>query len=113
MAIRSRINSTNNNLIISPNSLLLNWTTSVLLSWCLLLMGMAGCHAAPDPAPVAPFLGHWQADTERPVRHAASGQINHDTTVAHRQEFEFATATYAKLDYTRNGVALAVPMREN
>ena len=88
---------------------------NVLLPWCLLLTGVAGCHAAADPipAPVDPFLGHWRADTERLVRYAAAGQISHDTTVAHRQEFDFAAATYTKLDYARNGLPLAVPARED
>ncbi|MFC6225849.1 hypothetical protein ACFP2F_21570 [Hymenobacter artigasi] len=33
--------------------------------------------------------------------------------MAHRQEFDFAPATYTKLDYVRNGVPLAVPARED
>ena len=90
---------------------------ALLSCCCLLLTGLAGCHAAPEPAPapgpVDPFLGHWRADTERLVRYAAAGPITHDTTVAHRQEFDFASATYTKLDYTRNGTALATPTRED
>jgi len=88
---------------------------NALLPWCLLLTGLAGCHAAPNPAPapVDPFLGHWRADTERLVLHTAAGQISKDTTVAHRQEFDFAAITYTKLDYDRNGAPLAVPTRED
>ena len=88
---------------------------NAFLPWCLLLTSLAGCHAAPEPAPapVDPFLGHWRADTERLVRYSAAGQISGDTTVAHRQEFDFAAATYTKLDYARNGVVLAVPVRED
>ena len=88
---------------------------ALLSCCCLLLTGLAGCHAAPEPAPgpVDPFLGHWRADTERLVRYAAAGPITHDTTVAHRQEFDFAPATYTKLDYTRNGTALTTPTRED
>ena len=80
---------------------------ALLSCCCLLLTCLAGCHAAPEPAPapgsVDPFLGHWRADTKRLVRFAATGHITHDTTVAHRQEFDFAPATYIKLDYTRTG----------
>ena len=90
---------------------------NALLPWCLLLTGLAGCHAAPNPAPapvlVDPFLGHWRADTERLVRYTAAGQISRDTAVAHRQEFDFAAATYTKVDYARNGAPLAVPTRED
>ena len=80
---------------------------NALLSYCCLLVtGLVSCHTAPEPAPapvpVDPFLGHWRADTERLVRYAAVGSITHDTTVAHRQEFDFAPATYTKLDYARN-----------
>ena len=55
---------------------------NTLFHWCLLLTGVAGCHAAavPAPASVDPFLGHWRADTERLVRYTAAGQINHNTT---------------------------------
>ena len=84
---------------------------------CLLLTGLAGCHAdadpVPAPGPVDPLLGHWRADTERLVRYAATGAISRDTTVAHRQEFDFAAATYTKLDYVRNGAPLPVPVRED
>lgn len=76
---------------------------------------LVGCHApaAPAPVPVDPFLGHWRADTERLVRYTAAGQISQDSTVAHRQEFDFAATTYTKLDYVRNGALLAVPTRED
>ena len=86
---------------------------NVLLPWCLLLTGVAGCHAAADPAPTPgdPFLGHWRADTERLVRYSAAGQISQDSTAAHRQEFDFAATTYTKRDYVRNGVLLTVPAR--
>ena len=89
---------------------------NALLPFCLLLTGLAGCHAAdpaPAPGPVDPFLGHWRADTERLVRYTAAGQINYDTTVAHRQEFDFAAATYTKVDYARNGAPGAGPTRED
>jgi len=89
---------------------------NALLPFGLLLTGLAGCHAAdpaPAPVPVDPFLGHWRADTERLVRYTADGQISHDTTVAHRQEFDFAAATYTKLDYARNGAPGAMPTRED
>ena len=82
----------------------------MLFYYCLLLKGLVGCHAAPEPAhapgPVDSFLGHWRAETERSVRYAATGPITHDTTVAHRQKSDFAPATYTKLDYARNGTAL-------
>ena len=67
----------------------------------------------PAPGPADPFLGHWWADTERLVRYGAAGQISHDTTVAHRQEFDFAADTYSKFDYGRNGAPLTVPARED
>ena len=90
---------------------------ALLSCCCLLLTGLAGCHAAAEPAPapgpVDPFLGYWRVDTEHLVRYDATGPITHDMTVAHRQEFDFAPATYTKLDYTRNGTALAIPKRED
>ena len=90
---------------------------ALLSCCCLVLTGLVGCHAAPEPAPalgpIDTFLGHWRADTERLVRYAATGPITHDKTVTHRQEFDFAPATYIKLDYTRNGTALAIPTRED
>ena len=78
----------------------------------LLLTSLAGCHAAaPDPAPVDPLLGHWQADTERLVRYSAAGTISHDTTIAHRQELDFTATTYTKVDYAPTGVNAPVPTR--
>ena len=90
---------------------------NVLHYCCLLLTGLAGCHAGADPVPapgpVDPLLGHWRADTERLVRYGAARQISRDTMVAHCQEFDFAATTYTKLDYARNGVLLVVPARQD
>jgi len=66
---------------------------------------------------VDPLLGHWRADTKRLVRYGTAGQISHNTTVAHRQEFDFAATIYIQLDYARNGAPfcrarVAVPARE-
>ncbi|OWP63972.1 hypothetical protein CDA63_05765 [Hymenobacter amundsenii] len=83
-----------------------------------LLAVVVGCHspaADATPAPVDALLGHWQADTERLVRYTTTGgPISYDTTIVHRQEFDFAATTYTKVDYDydRSGMPLAAPTRE-
>jgi hypothetical protein len=71
---------------------------------------LAGCHKA-DPAPPAPLLGHWQADTERLVSYKANGQISKDTTVAHRREFDFTATTCMQVDYLAASAKATVPIR--
>ena len=77
-----------------------------LLFLGLLLTGFAGCKKA-DTSAADPFLGHWQADTQRTVAYDASGQITSDTNGAGRQDADITAGTITFTGYRPDGTARA------
>jgi len=73
-----------------------------LLLLGLLLTGLVGCKKA-DTATADPFLGHWQADTQRSVAYDANGQVTSDVNGLERQDLDVTPTTLTFTGYQPNG----------
>jgi hypothetical protein len=60
----------------------------------LLLTGLTSCKKD-APEATDPFLGHWQADTQRMVYYDIAGSVTSDTTDPIRQELDVTAMTIA------------------
>ena len=73
-----------------------------LLLLGLLLSGLIGCKKTAAPA-ADPFLGHWQADTQRSVAYDATGQVTSDVNGVERQDLDVTPTILTFTGYQPNG----------
>lgn len=78
---------------------------------CLLLVGCVGCHqSGPEPVPVDPFQGHWQADTVE-LTISTPGQPTTTFTNSAQQSLDVTATTITYTYPSVVGGATAPPVR--